>query len=123
MKDKSNRDETILKHTYHHEIFSDKKKLVELKEKQNLKISLAFPTLNEENTIGKEILVIKTELVDRFPLLDEIAVIDSGSTDATRDVAASFGADVYLAGVYDNGTRKIAAYWYDADGNSGISVK
>ncbi|MDH4318753.1 MAG: glucosyl-3-phosphoglycerate synthase, partial [Desulfobulbaceae bacterium] len=31
------------------------------------------------------------------PLLDEIAVIDSGSTDSTREVAASFGADVYLS--------------------------
>jgi glucosyl-3-phosphoglycerate synthase len=29
--------------------------------------------------------------------LDEIAVIDSGSSDETREVAASFGADVYLA--------------------------
>jgi glucosyl-3-phosphoglycerate synthase len=33
----------------------------------------------------------------RFPLLDEIAVIDSGSTDKTLEVAKSFGADVYLA--------------------------
>jgi glucosyl-3-phosphoglycerate synthase len=60
-----------------------------------VKISLAFPTLNEEATLGKEILVLKTELMDRFPLLDEIAVIDSGSTDRTRDVAVENGARVF----------------------------
>ena len=58
-----------------------------LKRAKNLTISLAFPTLNEEATIAKEILVIKTELMDRFPLIDEIAVIDSGSTDKTRETA------------------------------------
>jgi glucosyl-3-phosphoglycerate synthase len=58
-------------------------------------ISLAFPTLNEAQTIGKEILILKAELMDRVPLLDEIAVIDSGSTDETRSVAARYGAKVY----------------------------
>ena len=36
-------------------------------------------------------------MADRYPLLDEIAVIDSGSTDRTCEIAASFGADVYIA--------------------------
>jgi glucosyl-3-phosphoglycerate synthase len=62
-----------------------------------LVISLCIPTLNEELTIGKEIVLFKSELMDRYPLLDEIAVIDSGSTDRTLEVAASFGADTYLA--------------------------
>jgi glucosyl-3-phosphoglycerate synthase len=87
----------ILKNTFHHSDFNDIKKLVELKEAQGLKISLAFPTLNEEKTIGKEILIIKNELVDRHPLLDEIAVIDSDSTDATREIAAEFGANVFVS--------------------------
>jgi glucosyl-3-phosphoglycerate synthase len=78
--------------TFHHGEFKDKAKLVEWKESQGARISLAFPTLNEQATIGKEIFVIKTELMDRFPLLDEIAVIDSGSTDRTREVAESMGA-------------------------------
>lgn len=89
--------DNILKNTFHHSDFGDIKKLVALKEKQNLKISLAFPTLNEEKTIGKEILIIKNELVDRHPLLDEIAVIDSDSTDATREIAAEFGANVFVS--------------------------
>lgn len=87
----------IRKRTFHHSQFWDIRSLVEAKERQGLRISLCLPTLNEEKTIGKEIVIFKSELQDRYPLLDEIAVIDSGSTDATRAIASDFGADVYLA--------------------------
>lgn len=93
-----NLNEWIKKNTMHYSQFWDLKKLVKEKEKQNLKISLCLPTLNEEKTIGKEIVMFKSELVDRYPLLDEIAVIDSGSVDRTCDIASTFGADVYLSG-------------------------
>ncbi|MFW5692798.1 MAG: glucosyl-3-phosphoglycerate synthase [Thermoguttaceae bacterium] len=83
--------------TFHHSRFWDIKRLVEEKERQGLSISLCLPALNEEKTIGQEIVILKAELADRYPLLDEIAVVDSGSTDRTREIAASFGADVYLA--------------------------
>ena len=83
--------------TFHHGQFWDLKRLIQEKERQGLRISLCIPTLNEEKTIGKEVVLFKSELVDRYPLLDEIAVIDSGSTDRTLEVAASFGADVYLS--------------------------
>ena len=83
--------------TFHHSQFWDLQQLVEEKNRQGLIISLCIPTLNEELTIGKEIVLFKSELMDRYPLLDEIAVIDSGSTDRTLEVAASFGADTYLA--------------------------
>jgi len=85
----------ILGNTFDSEEFRDTAKLVEAKQRQGVKISLAFPTLNEEATIGKEILVLKTELMDRVPLLDEIAVIDSGSADRTREVASEYGAAVH----------------------------
>jgi glucosyl-3-phosphoglycerate synthase len=88
-------EDSLLKRTWHHSRFSDIARLVSLKEKKGLKISLAFPTLNEEATIGKEILVIRTELMERYPLLDEIAVIDSSSKDNTRKVAERFGARVF----------------------------
>jgi glucosyl-3-phosphoglycerate synthase len=87
----------LLNNTWHHSAFSDIKALVDLKEKKNLKISLAFPTLNEEATIGKEILIMRTELMDRYPLLDEIAIIDSSSRDDTRKVAEQFGARVFTS--------------------------
>ena len=85
------------KRTYHYTKFNNLSKLVEIKQKKKLKISLCFPTLNEEKTIGKSIVVMKSELQDRYPLIDEIAVIDSGSTDRTRNIAEKFGADTYLA--------------------------
>lgn len=83
--------------TYHHSTFSNLKEVIAEKERQNITVSLCIPTLNEENTIGKEIVIFKSELMNRYHLLDEIAVIDSGSDDKTREIASIFGADVYLA--------------------------
>jgi len=89
--------EWLAERTFHHSHFWDIKQLVEMKERQGLSISLCLPTLNEERTIGQEIVILKAEMADRYPLLDEIAVIDSGSTDRTCEIAESFGADVYVA--------------------------
>lgn len=83
--------------TYHHSEFWDIKKLVEAKQKKNIKISLCLPTLNEEKNIGKELIIFRSELMERYPLIDEIAVIDSGSEDKTLEVAKNYGADTYLA--------------------------
>lgn len=85
------------RNTYHHSRFADLARLVELKRRLGVTISLCIPTLNEERTIGKEVLIFKSELMTRHALLDELAVIDSGSSDRTLEVAASFGADVYRA--------------------------
>lgn len=87
----------IKNNTYHHSAFKNVAELVKKKKKQNLKISLCIPTLNEEKTIGKEIILFRSELMVRNQLIDEIAVIDSGSTDSTIEVAKSFGADTYLS--------------------------
>jgi glucosyl-3-phosphoglycerate synthase len=83
--------------TFHYSHFTDLNHLIEVKQKKNLSISLCLPTLNEEKTIAKEIIIMKSELMTRHPLLDEIVVIDSGSTDKTLEVAKAFGADVYEA--------------------------
>jgi glucosyl-3-phosphoglycerate synthase len=83
--------------TFHHGEFWDILNLVKEKEKKGLTISLCIPTLNEEKTIGKEVLILRSELMERYPLIDEFAVIDSGSTDKTLQVASSYGADTYLA--------------------------
>ena len=83
--------------TFHYSDFMDIQRLVREKEKKHLTISLCLPTLNEENTIAKEIIIMRSELMSRYPLLDEIVVIDSGSTDRTREIAGMFGADVYQA--------------------------
>ena len=90
-------DDWLKTNTYHHSAFADLKDLVEQKEKSGLSISLCIPTLNEERTIGKEVVIFKSELMNRYPLIDEFAIIDSGSKDRTLEVASSFGADTYLS--------------------------
>ncbi len=83
--------------TFHYSEFADIHRLVEEKHNKNLKISLCLPTLNEEKTIAKEIIIMRSELMTRNPLVDELIVIDSGSTDKTLEIAAAFGAEVYSA--------------------------
>jgi glucosyl-3-phosphoglycerate synthase len=83
--------------TFHHSEFADIKQLVAMKERKNYTISLCLPTLNEEKTIAKEILIIKSELMTRSPLIDEIVVVDSGSTDRTEETAREYGAGFYSA--------------------------
>ena len=90
-------EQWLKERTLHHSQFSNLGKLVDLKVAQGLKISLCFPALNEAKTIGKEIKIIKRVLMDRFPLLDEIGVVDSGSTDRTKDIALREGALFFSA--------------------------
>ena len=85
-------------HTFHHREFSDLEALYRAKQRAGLKVSLCIPTLNEEKTIGKEIAILKTALMDRVPLIDEFAVIDSGSTDRTAEICASSGVDFLHSG-------------------------
>jgi nucleotide-binding universal stress UspA family protein len=79
---------------FHHAEFAELRRLVQLKEKQNLTISLVLPTLDEEETIGPIVRRAMRELMGRAPLLDEIVVVDSASRDRTREVAEAEGARV-----------------------------
>lgn len=79
---------------FHHAEFADLRRLVQLKEKQGLTISLVLPTLNEEETIGPIVRRALREMVARVPLLDEVLVVDSASTDRTREIAEAEGARV-----------------------------
>ncbi|MET7756943.1 glucosyl-3-phosphoglycerate synthase [Streptomyces sp. NPDC005389] len=63
--------------------------------KRNTKVSVVLPALNEEATVGDIVAVIRRELMsEAVPLVDELVVIDSGSTDRTAEVAAAAGARV-----------------------------
>lgn len=57
-------------------------------------VSVVLPALNEEATVGAIVETIRRELMEKVPLVDELVVIDSGSTDATADVARTAGARV-----------------------------
>ncbi|MGC5343035.1 glucosyl-3-phosphoglycerate synthase [Streptomyces sp. DT24] len=57
-------------------------------------VSVVLPALNEEATVGAIVATIRRELMENIPLVDELVVIDSGSTDATAEVARRAGARV-----------------------------
>ena len=79
---------------FHHAEFGDLRRLVQLKEKQGVTVSLVLPTLDEEETIGPIVRRAMREMVGRVPLLDEVLVIDSASSDRTREIAEAEGARV-----------------------------
>ncbi|GAB4482803.1 MAG: hypothetical protein Kow0088_25810 [Anaerolineales bacterium] len=89
-------DKWFGENTYYADEFADLSYLLKLKEKQGVTISLALPALNEEETIGKVIQTVKNALMDSVPLLDEIILIDSNSTDRTREIAVELGIPVYI---------------------------
>jgi glucosyl-3-phosphoglycerate synthase len=89
-------DKWFAENTLQADEFADLDDLVARKKKQGLTISVALPALNEEATVGKVIRTIKRALQDRVPLLDEIAVMDSDSSDRTREIAESLGVTVYI---------------------------
>jgi glucosyl-3-phosphoglycerate synthase len=89
-------DRWFAENTYHASEFDDLGWLVDKKEQQGLSISLALPALNEEETVGVVIETIKTSLMERHHLLDEIVLIDSTSSDRTREIARGMGIPVYI---------------------------
>ncbi len=92
----SNRvDRWFAENTFHHSEFADLSALLALKEKQGVTISLGLPALDEEETVGKVINTLKSTLMDAIPLIDEIVLIDSDSTDNTVAIAESCGIPVY----------------------------
>lgn len=89
-------DKWFAENTFHADEFTDLKYLLSLKQQQNLTISLALPALNEEKTVGRVLRTLKNVLMTRVPLLDEIVLIDSNSTDRTRQIAEKIGMPVYI---------------------------
>lgn len=57
-------------------------------------ISVVLPARDEEETVGSIVGVIRRDLMERAPLVDEIVVIDSCSADRTAAVATAAGAGV-----------------------------
>lgn len=77
--------------TFHHRDF-DLRTLNRLKAAAGATISCVVPTLNEAATIATVLRALR-----KNSLVDELVVVDSGSTDGTRELAAQAGAMVHLA--------------------------
>jgi glucosyl-3-phosphoglycerate synthase len=67
-------------------------KLVDVK--GDTRVSVVLPALNEQETVGAIVSTIRRRLVERHGLIDELVVMDSGSTDGTYDAAVEAGAKV-----------------------------
>jgi glucosyl-3-phosphoglycerate synthase len=82
---------------FHHSQFDDLSHLSELKSSTAQRVSVCIPTLNEAGTIGSIVSSIRSTLMDQHALVDEIFVIDSGSTDHTLALASEAGATALLS--------------------------
>jgi glucosyl-3-phosphoglycerate synthase len=70
-------------------------RLLAAKQELDVTISVVIPAKNEERTVSGVVGAIARSLVDDVPLVDELVVMDSDSTDATAAAAADAGAVVY----------------------------
>lgn len=70
----------------------DRNRLV--RAKQGTTVSVVLPARDEATTVGSIVQRLRRELMHRVPLIDELIVVDSGSTDDTAEVARAAGARV-----------------------------
>jgi glucosyl-3-phosphoglycerate synthase len=65
--------------------------------KGDQRVTVVLPARDEQATIGGIVHAIRTSLIERIPLVDELLVIDSDSTDDTAKIAEENGAVVHPA--------------------------
>jgi glucosyl-3-phosphoglycerate synthase len=66
--------------------------------KGGARVSVVLPAHQEEATVGAIVAAIRRDLMQRVPLVDELVVIDSHSTDRTVEAARAAGARVVHQG-------------------------
>lgn len=89
-------DKWFAEKTFHADEFGDLDRLLRRKQEQGITISLALPALNEEATVGNVIRTMQRALMEEAPLIDEIVLMDSQSSDRTREIAADLGVTVHI---------------------------
>jgi glucosyl-3-phosphoglycerate synthase len=72
-------------------------RLMTAKQRTGTRISVVIPARNEERTVGRVVGALRQVLLIGTPLVDEIVVIDSDSTDGTGRAAERAGATVHRA--------------------------
>ena len=71
--------------------------LLRAKRRGQHRVSVVLPARDEEATVGGLVADLHEQWAQRVPLVDELLVVDSDSTDATAAVARAAGADVVAA--------------------------
>jgi glucosyl-3-phosphoglycerate synthase len=70
-------------------------RLLAAKQRLGVTISVVIPARNEQRTVAAVVGAIARALVEDVPLVDELVVMDSDSTDATAQAASRAGAEVH----------------------------
>ncbi|MGY1727074.1 glucosyl-3-phosphoglycerate synthase [Geodermatophilus sp. SYSU D01062] len=71
--------------------------LLRAKRRGGHRVSLVLPARDEETTVGGLVTGLVEHWVRLVPLVDEVLVVDSDSSDRTAEVARAAGADVVAA--------------------------
>ena len=72
----------------------DPSALLSAKRRGGHRVSVVLPARNEQATVGRLVADLRERWMHRLPLVDELLVVDSDSTDATAAIARAAGADV-----------------------------
>lgn len=83
-------------HSHVHTDF-DATTLVEHLRAKGETVAVVVPARDESATVGDVVTGLRRELVEQVPLVSELVVVDSDSTDDTTAVAADAGATVHRA--------------------------
>ncbi len=72
--------------------------LADCKRRLGVRVSVCLPARDEAATIGPIVATLRRDLVEAAGLVDEVLVLDDGSSDATAEIAEGAGGRVVAVG-------------------------